>query len=114
MASVPVTAPRKAADGIGEPQRTAPLSVIVGTLQSLQNAVVPALAATFGVGFAGYGVFIGLFVVSAFLVILWYGYGGTGMPPRAVILTDFLLCFLLRVIFVLACLPFFMFFRRGP
>ncbi|MGK0309818.1 MAG: FlaA1/EpsC-like NDP-sugar epimerase, partial [Lentimonas sp.] len=38
---------------------------------------------------------IGLFIVSAFLVVLWYGYGGAGMPPRAVILTDFLLCFLL-------------------
>ncbi len=39
--------------------------------------------------------FTGLFIGSAFLVILWYGYSGAGMPPRAVILTDFLLSFLL-------------------
>ncbi len=38
---------------------------------------------------------ISLFSVNAFLVILWYSYAGMGMPPRAVILTDFLLCFFL-------------------
>jgi len=39
--------------------------------------------------------FISLFISSAFLAVLWYCYGGVGLPPRAVILTDFLLCFLL-------------------
>ena len=39
--------------------------------------------------------FISLFVVSVFLIILWYGFNGEGMPPRAVILTDFTLSFLL-------------------
>ncbi len=39
--------------------------------------------------------FISLFIVSIFLTALWYFYDGAGMPPRAVILTDFLLCFLL-------------------
>ena len=39
--------------------------------------------------------FTGLLIGSAFLVILWYSYSGAGMPPRAVILTDFLLSFLL-------------------
>ncbi len=46
--------------------------------------------------------FTSLLVVSIFLVILWYGYGGAGMPPRAVILTDFLLCFLLLAGFRIA------------
>lgn len=39
--------------------------------------------------------FMGLFFCNAFLVVLWYSYSGEGMPPRAIILTDFFLCFLL-------------------
>ena len=41
--------------------------------------------------------FFGLFLGSVFLVILWYVYNGDGMPPRAVILTDLLLSYLLVV-----------------
>ena len=39
--------------------------------------------------------FLGLFFGSTFLVILWYAYEGKEMPPRAVILTDLLLSYLL-------------------
>lgn len=39
--------------------------------------------------------FIGLLLGGIFLAILWYVYSGAGMPPRAVILADFLLSFLL-------------------
>lgn len=37
----------------------------------------------------------GLFVVSCILASMWYVYGGNGVPPRAVILTDLLLSFIL-------------------
>ncbi len=37
----------------------------------------------------------GLFVSSAILASMWYVYHGNGVPPRAVILTDFLLSFLM-------------------
>ncbi|MDJ0979573.1 MAG: PH domain-containing protein [Erythrobacter sp.] len=70
--SVPLTArganetpkpqPQSFASRAGEPQRTAPLSVIVGTLSSLQSALVPAAAAAFGTGIAGPGILIGLLV----------------------------------------------------
>ena len=43
-----------------------------------------------------------LFVSSGFLVILWYGYSGSGMPPRAVVLSDFLLSAFLLVGFRVA------------
>ena len=46
--------------------------------------------------------FVGLLIVSIFLVVLWYVYGGAGMPPRAVILTDFQLGFLLLAGFRIA------------
>ena len=39
--------------------------------------------------------FISLLTGSVFLVILWYSYEGIRMPPRAVILTDLLISFLL-------------------
>lgn len=38
---------------------------------------------------------LGLFAASAILASMWYVYHGNGVPPRAVILTDFLLSFLL-------------------
>lgn len=53
----------------GEPQRTAPLGVIVGGLSSLQNAIFPAIAAAFGTGIAGPGLLIGL-SVGAFVAVL--------------------------------------------
>lgn len=39
--------------------------------------------------------FVGLLVSSLILVSMWYVYHGSGVPPRAVILSDFLLSFLL-------------------
>lgn len=60
--SVPVTASSNGSDPNQEPRRTAPLSVVVGTLSSLQNAIVPAAAAAFGTGLAGPGLLIGLLV----------------------------------------------------
>ncbi len=39
--------------------------------------------------------FAGLFAASLALVAMWYLYDGRNVPPRAVILTDLLLCFLL-------------------
>ncbi len=39
--------------------------------------------------------FSGLFIASAILASMWYVYHGNGVPPRAVILTDFLLSFLM-------------------
>ena len=38
---------------------------------------------------------LGLFAASAILVSMWYVYNGNGVPPRAVILTDFLFSFLM-------------------
>lgn len=72
--SVPATrrsTPEKSdvAGSAGEPRRTAPLSVIVGTLSSLQNAIFPAIAAAFGTGIDGWGVLIGLGVGLAIAVI---------------------------------------------
>jgi putative membrane protein len=72
--SVPVTARGSAAarrQGMagGEPQRTAPLSVIIGLLSSLQNAIFPAAAAAVGTGLAGPGLLIGLFVAAAIAAI---------------------------------------------
>lgn len=51
-----------------EAKRTAPLSVIVGTLGSLQQAIFPAAAAAFGTGIAGPGLLIGLGVGLAIAV----------------------------------------------
>lgn len=39
---------------------TAPLSVLVGTLAGLQNAIFPAVAAAFGIGMSGWGLYIGI------------------------------------------------------
>lgn len=50
-------------------KRTAPLSVIVGALGSVQNAIFPAIAAAFGSGIDGYGLLIGLGVGLAFAVL---------------------------------------------
>ncbi|MEE4288045.1 MAG: PH domain-containing protein [Erythrobacter sp.] len=72
--SVPRTGQRSnargdVADASGEPQRTAPLSVVVGMLSSLQSAAFPAIAAAFGTGIAGPGVLIGIGVGLAIAVI---------------------------------------------
>ncbi len=39
--------------------------------------------------------FTGLFASALVLVSMWFVHGGVGVPPRAVILSDFLICFLL-------------------
>jgi FlaA1/EpsC-like NDP-sugar epimerase len=39
-------------------------------------------------------VFVAVFAASFILMVLWYLYGGEGVPPRGIILTDMLLCFL--------------------
>jgi FlaA1/EpsC-like NDP-sugar epimerase len=44
----------------------------------------------------------GLFAASLILASMWYVYHGSGVPPRAVILTDFLLSFLMLVGFRVA------------
>jgi len=51
----------------GEPRRTAPLSVIIGSLSSVQNAILPALFAAFSSG--GAGVLIGIGVGAAIAVL---------------------------------------------
>lgn len=38
--------------------------------------------------------FVGLFLSALILLSMWYVYHGDGVPPRAVILSDLLLCFL--------------------
>jgi putative membrane protein len=71
--SVPLTAGKRPKDGgveeaarTGEPKRTAPLSVIIGSLSSVQNAILPALFAAFSTG--GAGVLIGIGVGAAIAV----------------------------------------------
>jgi len=44
----------------GEPRNTAPLSVLVGTLSGLQNAVFPAIVAGFSARSSGFALLIGL------------------------------------------------------
>jgi len=51
----------------GEPQRTAPLSVVVGSLSSVQGAILPAIFAAVSTG--GAGILIGLGVGLAIAVI---------------------------------------------
>lgn len=58
--SVPVTAKPAEATSQPEPQRTAPLSILVGGLSSVRNAIFPALAAAFGSGIGGIGLYVGL------------------------------------------------------
>ncbi|MEN8661689.1 MAG: nucleoside-diphosphate sugar epimerase/dehydratase [Lentimonas sp.] len=43
--------------------------------------------------------FSGLLVAASILASMWFVYEGAGVPPRAVILTDFLICFLLLASF---------------
>ena len=50
-------------------ERTAPLSVLIGTLSSMQNAIFPALAAAFGTGISGFGIIIGAFVAVAIAAV---------------------------------------------
>ncbi|MFU7527251.1 PH domain-containing protein [Qipengyuania sp. ASV99] len=52
-----------------EPRHTAPMSVVVGALGGLQNAILPAVAAAFGTGISGIGLFIGLGVGAAIAVL---------------------------------------------
>ncbi len=56
---------RAAVEKQSEPRNTAPLSVLVGAVAGLQNAIFPALAAAFGTGIGGIGIFIGLGVGAA-------------------------------------------------
>jgi putative membrane protein len=51
------------------PQRTAPLGVVIGALGSLQNAIFPAFAAAFGTGIGGEGLWVGLMVGLAAVLI---------------------------------------------
>ncbi|QIQ87638.1 PH domain-containing protein [Erythrobacter sp.] len=60
----------------GEPKRTAPLSVIVGSLSSAQGAIIPAIFAAFSTGAAGLliGLGVGLAITligSAFAYARW-------------------------------------------
>ena len=52
-----------------EPRHTAPLSVLIGALAGLQNAIFPAVAAAFGTGIGGIGLFIGLGVGAAIALL---------------------------------------------
>ena len=73
-ASPTVSVPSTAKPGaVGEStavhaQNTAPLSVAVGALAGLQNAIFPAAAAMFGTGIGGFGIVIGLFVGAAIAI----------------------------------------------
>ncbi len=56
-------------------RNTAPLSVLVGALAGLQNAIFPAVAAAFGTGITGIGLLIGLGVgIAIFLVAAGFAY----------------------------------------
>ncbi len=65
IASVPVTA--RAAKS--EPQHTAPLSVLIGALSGLQNAIVPAIFAAVSIGLGPRGLAIG-FAVGVGITVL--------------------------------------------
>ncbi len=52
-----------------QPRHTAPLSVLIGTLAGLKNAIFPAIAAAFGTGIGGMGLIIGLAVGAAIALI---------------------------------------------
>ena len=58
---------------MSEPRRTAPLGMLIGALGSVQNAVFPAAAAAFSTGIGGAGLWIGLAVGAAAIII------GTGI-----------------------------------
>ncbi len=55
--------------GTLEPRNTAPLSVLVGAVGGLQNAIVPVVAIAFGTGTTGFGVLIALGVGAAILAV---------------------------------------------
>lgn len=65
IVSVPATA-RKA---VSAPQHTAPLSVLIGALSGLQNAIVPAIFAVVSVGLSPRGLAIGLAVGAGITVL---------------------------------------------
>ena len=52
-----------------EPRNTAPMSVLVGSIAGLQNALFPAVAAAFGTGISGVGLFIGIGVGLAIFAL---------------------------------------------
>lgn len=54
---------------MSEPRRTAPLGVLIGAAGSVQNAILPAAAAAFGTGIGGSGLWIGLAVGAATILI---------------------------------------------
>jgi len=58
-----------AADPKSVPRNTAPLSVLVGAISGLKNAVFPAVAAAFSIGIGGAGLLIGLGVGAAIAVL---------------------------------------------
>ncbi|KWV92275.1 hypothetical protein AUC45_08365 [Erythrobacter sp. YT30] len=57
-----------AQENVPEPQRTAPLGVVVGGLSAVRNAIFPALAAAFGTR-TDYGFMIGA-VIGAIIIVL--------------------------------------------
>ena len=54
---------------MSEPRRTAPLGVLIGAAGSVQNAILPAAAAAFSTGIGGSGLWIGLAVGAAAILI---------------------------------------------
>ena len=59
----------EAAPSSNEAQRTAPQSVLVGALAGMKNAIFPAVAATFGTGLSGWGIYIGLGIGLLIVVV---------------------------------------------
>ena len=60
-----------------EPRNTAPVSVLVGAIAGLKNAVFPAIAAAVSTGISGMGLFIGLGVgIAIFVVAALFSYLG--------------------------------------
>lgn len=62
---------------MSEPLRTAPASLVVGAIGSIQNAIFPAAAAAFGTGIGGSGLLVGLGVgLAATLIGTGFSYIG--------------------------------------
>ncbi|MEM7688516.1 MAG: PH domain-containing protein [Pseudomonadota bacterium] len=70
--SVPITArpeDSSVASADAQPQRTAPLGLIVGALSSAQNAIFPAIAVGFGANRGGLGVLLSLAMAGAVIFL---------------------------------------------